>query len=457
MNKTKFYNSNVVALFLSLLIFCSCNKEWLDKKPDKALLVPTTLDDFQSLLNNDFVMNKTPEIAEVASDDYFISYETYQRLPTPTERNSYLWKEEIYEGQTNSDWNRAYQIIFFSNVVLDGLENFLPDSSNIEMYNNIKGSALFFRAFSFYNLAQIFAEHYDTATANAPGIPLRLHADINLPVTRGTLKTNYDQIRNDLHAAATLLPLAQQFKTQPTLIAVKSLLARIYLSIQQYDSAYTYANDVLNSNNALINFNDLDSTEYNPIQRFNNEVLLHSTLLTYTILNTPYAIVDTSLYKQYDNNDLRKYIFFKDDGNGNKVLKSSYSGSPYSLFSGLATDEMYLIKAECLARKGEATGAISLLNNFLRTRYVAGSYVPVIVPDPATALKLILNERRKELIFRGLRWSDLRRLNTEDGLEKTLYRELNNEHYKLEPNSLRYVFPIPPDEIAISHIEQNPR
>lgn len=68
----------------------------------------------------------------------------------------------------------------------------------------------------------------------------------------------------------------------------------------------------------------------------------------------------------------------------------------------------------------------------------------------------ILEERRKELILRGVRWGDIKRLNV---IEPTiaLTRTVGNEMYQILPNSPRYALPIPNDEIVMSGIEQNER
>jgi hypothetical protein len=68
-----------------------------------------------------------------------------------------------------------------------------------------------------------------------------------------------------------------------------------------------------------------------------------------------------------------------------------------------------------------------------------------------------LLERRKELCFRGLRWQDLRRLNKEPEYAKTLTRKIDGITYTLPPNDPKYVFPIPPNVIALSGMQQNPR
>ncbi|MNX64087.1 SusD family protein [compost metagenome] len=96
------------------------------------------------------------------------------------------------------------------------------------------------------------------------------------------------------------------------------------------------------------------------------------------------------------------------------------------------------------------------LNTLLSKRFGAG-FVPYTATDQKNAILTILKERRKELLFRGLRWMDLRRLNKEPEYAVTLTRIVNGTTYTLPPNDPRYVYPIPPDEIAISGIEQNER
>jgi hypothetical protein len=76
--------------------------------------------------------------------------------------------------------------------------------------------------------------------------------------------------------------------------------------------------------------------------------------------------------------------------------------------------------------------------------------------DATEALNIILIERRKELLMRGLRWMDIKRLNKEDaGI--VMKRTINGQTYTLLPNDLRYSFPIPEDVISLSGMQQNPR
>ncbi|MGN0019982.1 MAG: RagB/SusD family nutrient uptake outer membrane protein, partial [Sphingobacterium hotanense] len=119
--------------------------------------------------------------------------------------------------------------------------------------------------------------------------------------------------------------------------------------------------------------------------------------------------------------------------------------------------ELLLIRAECFARLGKISQALQNLNALLAKRWKSGSFVPFSEKTPEDALKIILDERRKELVFRGLRWSDLKRLNKEPRFAVTLKKTIADKEYVLPPNDNRYVFPIPSAVIKMSGIEQNPR
>ena len=123
---------------------------------------------------------------------------------------------------------------------------------------------------------------------------------------------------------------------------------------------------------------------------------------------------------------------------------------------GIATDEVYLTRAECYARAGKVSEAMNDLNTLMIKRWKAGTFIPFTATSTSEALSIILEERRKETLFRGLRWLDLRRLNSE-GANITLTRNVDNQTYKLEPNSPRYALPLPPDVISLTGIPQNER
>ena len=118
--------------------------------------------------------------------------------------------------------------------------------------------------------------------------------------------------------------------------------------------------------------------------------------------------------------------------------------------------EIYLIKAECLARRNEVSAAMQWIDQLLVTRYRTGTYTPMLAANREDALQKIWTERRKELVLRGSRWSDLKRLNRE-GQGINLSRTLNGTVYSLPAGDARYVFALPVEEIEVSGLVQNER
>jgi hypothetical protein len=160
------------------------------------------------------------------------------------------------------------------------------------------------------------------------------------------------------------------------------------------------------------------------------------------------------LFAQYDNNDLRRSLFFKNGGPGNVTFIGSYDGSR-APFGGIATDEIYLIATECYARMNNINNAMATLNSLLTKRWVSGTFVPLSASDQDSALKLILTERRKELVYRNLRWGDLKRLNAEGKYKQTLTREILGQTYTLGPGDRRYEFQLPAKVVQLSGMQQN--
>jgi hypothetical protein len=452
----------VVSILLLIGFFqLSCKKDFLDVKSNLALVVPSSVADYQAILDNNsgsalFNFDQ-PSLGEVGAGDFYLSYTSWGGLSTSQERNAYLWKPDIYAGETSGDWDDSYRRVLNENIVLEGIAK-IPSSSSQASWNNVKGTALFYRANDFLNLVEEFAKAYDNTTASSDlGIPLRTTSDINVKSTRATVQETYNQIINDLSIAKPLLPVSSLYPTRPAVAAVYGLLARVYLSQRNYPKALLYADSCLQVTNKLIDFNTLSKTSSTPIAKFSVEVIYHHTLENFSAFlnSSPTLIVDSNLYKLYGSNDLRKSIYFK-TASGLITRKASFSGKT-TPFGGLTTNEMFLIRAECYARQNNVTAAMQDLNALLITRWAKGTFTPFTASNSTDALTQILTERRKELIFRGLRWEDLKRLNKETATSVTLTRTFNGQTYSLPPNSNLYVFPIAQDEIQASGIQQNPR
>lgn len=455
----------LILVVISVQIFvglCSCEK-FLSQRTDSSIANINSLKDLQALLDNGSRLNlgNYSPLIEVATDNFFISKLGFDRL-SDFDKSAYTWKKDIYYDidDESTHWFKPYQIISIANTVIDELP--LVKETNGLSRNTIEGAARFHRAFAYMNLVQIYCKAYDPLNAtNELGLPMRLSSDINLASKRATLEETYQIIENDILKAIELLPLNSEFATRPNKISAEALMARLYLTMERYQDALGYASSSLSKNNSMLDFSELDTSRPYPIEAMNKETLFFAYTSGSSVLNpTRDCFVDTVLLKSYSSGDLRKQVYFKEEGNGYHTFRGSFRGTGGStIFLGLTVSEVQLILAECLARLGKHSEAIQTLNDLLQYRFAKDLYVPFSVSSSEQALEIILEERRKELIFRGVRWSDLKRLNRDPNFSRTLYREVEgyNEFYELLPDDSRYVFLIPQTIIAQSGIQQNDR
>ncbi|WP_316819261.1 RagB/SusD family nutrient uptake outer membrane protein [Pedobacter nyackensis] len=456
-----------------VLLNSGCTKGFLDAKPSSGILQPVTLDEFEKILDNFFNINRSCALAVFASDEYHYSSDArWLAATTPTARNSYIWAKDLYEGEESLHWNVPYTCIFYANNVLEGLSKIEVNGSNSSQYNSVKGTALFSRAFAYYELISNFAPIYDASTASSDlGVPLRLKPSIDEVLPRSTVSQVYSQIFDDLSQALILLgPSIPAGRSRPSKAAVEALYSRIYLSIGDYSNAERHADACLKLYDKLIDYNTLNNTRVAPFPYNHDEQIYVKVALnnvSYTTRGTAngantYIQITSELINLYEANDLRKSIYYVQQNDGSFDMKQGYAGPGIAPFTGLATDEIYLIKAECLARRNEITSSMEKLDQLKRTRWSPSITSPIkpyenmTATDAKDALAKVLLERRKELVWRGLRWDDLKRLNKE-GAGITLTRTVNGQNYSLSPRSPRYVFPIPDNEISLSGIKQNDR
>ena len=473
--KIKLHNSKIVLLIFFLIVcgfFISCQK-YLDIKPNSAQRLIETANDCQLLLDSYSVMNiNYPSDGEVSSDDYFLTNSGYlDKSLTDEDRQLYIWSGSVLRDlATSAQWNQCYQVVYQANLVLETLTKLTGSNTDQTTLNNLKGSALFFRSFAFWQIAQLYAKPYvATTAAQDPGIPIRLSSDFNDISSRGTVEQTYRQIVEDLQTSAEMISANTPIvSSRPSKTAAYAMLARVYLSMENYASALANATLALQLHNQLIDFNTLDQTSDTPFGPIfgNAEEIFHSVTVGGRALSADpqsynLAKIDSSLVASYKINDLRKQIFFKKNI-GQDSLTYRFTGNfepttQATFFNGLATDELYLTRAECYARAGNINLAMADLNILLKSRWVTGTYIDQNATTADDALSIILIERRKELLMRSLRWTDLRRLNHDSRFAITLKRINNGTNYNLAPNDLRYVLLIPSQVINNSNLAQNPR
>ncbi|MEN5376517.1 RagB/SusD family nutrient uptake outer membrane protein [Sphingobacterium kitahiroshimense] len=454
--KKQLYYFRIGLVITMLISLCSCEK-YLSVQSNDQMKIVTSLTDMQMLLDDTRIMNMSlSSFAEASADDYFIDDITYKTF-TDTDQKTYVW--DNYDYYYKNDWAYAYNVVYNCNLVLQKINVVDQNNKSNTLFDEVKGTALFFRGNQYLNLLWTYAKAYDPNNSrNELGIVLRTTSDFNVLSKRSTVEESYQAVISDLRQAERLLSDQRNVKTRPNKLAVWGTLARTYLSMGKYDSAFYYSDRLLAVNSALMDFNsdeDIQPDNQYPFKLFNKETISYFEL-TPSIMTSPGNImVDTLLYSKYEENDLRKKYYFKISKNGYPSFYGNYSGS-YSLFGGISIAEMYLTKAECAARMGNISSAILETNRLLQKRYKLNTYRPFESNKKDDVLNWILMERRKELLMRGLRWMDIKRLNVEFG-DISLKRIINGQTYLLKANSDRFALPLPNDVIRQTGIEQNKR
>ncbi len=447
-------------LVAAALAFSSCGKEFLDEKKNSKDVILRTINDYQLVLDNITIINTfssvSLNIASAAEFELPDAQITTWKANMPYEVNGYLWEKEIFEGKESTDYNNSYQRIMLANLALD-VKKLAPVNSTEEaIKSSVIGSAHFIRAFSYYQLAQLFCKPYDASTAGTdPGVPIRTDYDLAVKIgSRGTVADLYKFIISELETALPLVPETPLHIWRPGKAAVAAMLARTYMQMGNWEKVREYADMALKVKSNLKDFFDyIDQASFpSTFGKSMPEIVyfsqIHKPSFTYSgMMATP------GMLALYESDDYRKAAYFATTPT--TAFKGSLAGA-YAIFAGITTSELYLQRAEAYARLGQVALAMDDVNELRKYRFPSGKK-PVVITDQVEAVKFIIDERARELYLRGTRWEDLRRLSKEPQYAITVSHTYNGNTYRLEPGSNRYTMPLPDNEIQLNNYPQNPR
>lgn len=458
MNKRIIY-SGVLAV---ALFFTAC-KKFLDVVPSTQSVNPVTITDFQEMLNSDSLSICNFFLLDLMSDDVHLP-DKVLAIADDYFLRAYLWKPTIWNpADVDNMYNSSYTRILQMNIILSRVNAAPADSVNTAANrSNVISQSLINRAWYYLQLVNIYGPAYNKTTAAADlGVPLVLTPDAAAKPARASVKQVYDQVTGDLRTALnnSYLPAKGSDIIHPGKAAAYALMARAYLYMASYDSAALYADSSLALASSLKSY----ASGYIPTQlrdlTANPEILLGrvSYEQDFYALFSNYLQPSTTLYYTYLGAYDYRYI--------NRFLQGVYRTSSYNnvttyfVDNSVGVPEMMLTKAECLARKGDSTGAITLLNGL--SAYRLRFNFPITGYTAANTLGYVLAERRRELfIHGGLRLFDLKRLNLDATHAIDLQRKLDDSTVvsTLPALSSRYVMPF--SQLVLSgnaNIVQNAR
>ncbi|PWJ41940.1 RagB/SusD family nutrient uptake outer membrane protein [Sediminitomix flava] len=430
--------------FIGSLMLSGCSL--LDIDPDNVVPSESAFDDvkyYQQALNYVYRSladaNSNMQMTDFASDDFGKAYEGY----SPS--NYYVFKWDYSSQPEPHIWASQYSLISKMNVLSDNYSIVpVPTEEERVQRDQIYAQAIALRAWSFFNLVQLYAPRYDGTNGQELGIPLKLKLDREY-LPQSPLETVYGQIISDLEKAESIFvetsftPLAADEEFVFGLDAVRALKARVALFMGDLEMAKESAK-------SFIDRSFLSKEEYEKLWKDiesseNQEVIF----MTYDLSDTDEAqyldyqemyefnsvSLATDLLLLFEDSDIRKYPEYINDINMPSKYRIDYQTTlDQNLnYKHFRLAEQYLIYAEAVLDTNPSE-ALKVVNT-LREARGASLYATI-------DLKKIMNERRLELFSEGLRFYDLKRIS--ERLNITVERSSGE---LLVPGSKLYNWDIP--------------
>ncbi len=468
-----------IAFFAAALILSACKKK-VDLNPTYTVNGDAsfkTIDDYQAALigayarlkSNDWYSNGglEPEafvgLPDMLSDNL---YETSESLANFTTLQRWAYTSD----NTNIEniWVTGYSIIQEANIVLRNIDKL--SSADAGAVNRVKGQALAIRAQVHFDLLRWFGEDYGRNSSKL-GLPYVEVFDIEQKPSRLSVKQTWDKIETDLHNAKTLLSnidapiqsLTSNAGTKRAYIeslVVDAMMARMYNYSGFSYSALKYATYLINARPLAsasafpLIWQDASTAEVIWSVKFETGNSGVNDDVYYVVGNRASYRPTANLLALYSPAADIRYASYFQTRSGRLVVSKYLAKQPFlnkpdgiTDFKVYRTGEMYLIRAEAYALKGNDVAALADLNTLRTARGAA-----VGVESGAALMTAIFNERRKELVVEGQRFFDLKRTT------RTINRTTNCTNFcTLSSTAREWAFPIPQKEIdANPNIQQNP-
>lgn len=479
--------------------FTSCDS-FLSETPDNRTQLNTT-QKVKDLLVYAYPSYHMASFLEAMSDN--VTDSENPRGGTRENDAYYLWKDsdDVSSDSPSAYWDGCYSAIAQANEALEAIEGFTETNET----RGIRAEAHLARAYAHFMAVNIFAKHYNPATAATDlGVPFVTDPERELikKYKRLSVQEVYDLIEQDLLAGLadakfinySSLPTKFHFSVQ----AANAFATRFYLYKGEFDKVLEYSSSVDGKPATL-----RDYVAFNLIPVDNRVLYYASTepktnLLVSTI---PSGYERTFVYDRFapetdyivktimgsSNNPFGKEFHYRTAAyRGTNIsfipkvgeyfkLTNPTAGTGFAFVQSVlfSNDEMFLARLEALAMDNQIEAAIEGLQYFLGLRTIGYNASTDILkieklrsmfPDAATVLTpyytlsgdqavlvaAIAEARRRELIHEGNRWFDIKRF------DMKVNHRIEQTTYTLEKGDLRRAFQLP-QHVIDAGLTPNPR
>ena len=421
---------------LSLFLFQSCD-DYLDIEP-KDRVIPTTLEDYRGLMTSAYLsFPDTKSKASVKADEMTINPNDNS---APNYKDVFLWRDNDYSQETTEfDYDLLYRTIFYSNEIIISGGKKLPETKEKKQ---LIAEAYAMRAYSYFELVNLFSKPYSKENAESRGVPLVLEIDLEKPNKPLSLKEIYNQIEKDIATAEATMQQAtatEEYKYRFSKIGLNAFKSRVYLYKGEWQKAVDEADKVLAVNSNLLDLkNNTDGLFPNEVKSPENIMALDYAINN--VVNRMAIVTDEVINLYNKTEDLRFALYYTEDNGKYKTNKGNNNKFKCSFRVG----EILLLKAEALLKLGKESEAKMVIKQLAEKRYTDKGYTDYVAKlDKLSGTDLwneLMNEREREVAFEGYRWFDLRRNNQKEIKHK--YDNTTPEAV-LKQNDPRYTIEFP--------------
>ena len=427
---------------------------------------------FTSLMGEDFLQD------QIGNGWFYFDY----RYDVRSRFTSTNWR-------SYGTWNFYYTLINNVNYIIPQKETIIGDPVLVD---NLIAQALTIRAYSYFQLIQIFQQTYK-GHESFPGVPIYTE-----PTTaqsegkgRGTVQEVYDQINKDLDDAIAMFAKDKSLQTHKSHVdyyIANAIKARVCLVMNKWDDAVKYSSEALTKPGLT-----MVSSEAELFSGFNNRnmtgVMWGSEVIAdqSTIYASFYSHMDSEasgmygagsrkciynwLYDQIPETDVRKQWWngklpdaqVKSSGPNQSYNQFKYRFSDKAKYLGdyiyMRAEEMVLVKAEALAHAGKFDEAKTTLESLMKLRNPSGyaDQLASLTNSAAisftsfgattTLMDMILLQRRIELWGESERIFDILRQKT--GFDRNAPNSNHSQKLNFDtrqPDSKEFILTIPQKE-----------
>lgn len=449
--------NKIISLFfgISILMVVSCD-DYLSVVP-KGQKIPTTLSDFALMLKDEYGCQRVDAMqAIILLNDRYVTTSNLNYYPLY--KANYNWDESADRIDLNKSDEAAYYVgygaISTFNLIIERAPT-ATEATEAER-NLVTAQAKMLRAMSYFNLINYYSDTYVASTAlTKGGVPLIISANVNAAYTQPSVQEIYDFILQDMQEAYIYLPETGETVLHPDKAAADAFYARLYLQMGNYAQALIHADRALSAHNQLFDWIAFYNTHKAVIEDASNySTRLPSPMGFNYVENYNYRHGSISSYQSSENSVTIERMEDFEEGDARATARwkfytvgtESYyrsSMTGYYNYGGMTTVEVYLIKAECLARAGQFAEAMNVVNTVRQTRILPDFYQPLIASSEAQAMAHIIRTKGNEMIMTQIPFMDARRLNAEGKYPVIRSKTINGSTLTLSAASHLWTMPFP--------------